>query len=177
MEAAKKLETSSQNATFSGSFEPPAIGETATPLRISGKGKIEVSGSHLHVSGFHSKSNAKQTAIFLGVLFGVVGVLTYIKMNFFPDLPTWVTGAIGGGLGVALIQLNKGQGEHETKPLNLTLSKEQIKKVHLGKGKDAYEGFVFIDVKKNKPKGRIYFRPEGQSPELVLESLLNFSKS
>ena len=176
MGAAEKLESNVQHVSFQGSFEPPGIGETATPLRISGQGKVEILESHIQVSGFHSKSNTGQVLLFLGALGGVVGALTFLKMKFFPDLPSWVTGAIGGGLGVGLIQLNKGKGEHESKPLNLSLKPENIKKVHQGKSGTQYENFVFIDVKKTKPKGRIYFNPKDMQAVTVTEAIEQFLK-
>lgn len=156
-----------------GSFVPPAMGNSSVPLNISGPGSIEMTDTHLNVSGFAS-SFALNSGLIALLVFGLILGSGWIKMTFFPNLDgEYFTYAMVFVLGTIIMWAVKGSKKHNAdKPMELSIPWENIQKVNIESKGDEHSSKVLIFTRKFKPKGTLYFEPSDCSSK-ELESMIN----
>ncbi len=152
---------------FEGLFAPPKMGNLHVPIPVAGPGFIEASPEQLVVSGFASPAG-KSGLIALAVVALIIGGGIF-SGGF---LPQWVSVGILVAITSAIVGVGlKGSGKHkEDKPMLLNIPWDKIKKIEVDPNQTE---MVLIIVKRFKPKGAIYFKPQA-SPKKVCTELFEF---
>jgi hypothetical protein len=148
---------------FEGEFVPPAIGSTSVPIKIAGRGTVELTDAGLAVSGFAASSGAALlVALGTGVAAGA-GAWA-VKALFMPSMGIHIvaSAAIVGMITGAMAPV---RGKSKT-PRSLTYSWASVARV---KEDASHKGTVLLTIKKARPKGTLHFKPDEGPARLLAE--------
>jgi hypothetical protein len=151
---------------FEGTFEPPMLGSTSTPIPLAGKGSVAITGEALVVKGFRGGGAAIALATFLVVTAAALGgAYLVLTLLFHRGLSS---GAVGGAIAAGIASAAAMPKRSSQKPWDLVIPWSSVKKavVNLAR-KD-----VQITIKQHRPKGTLHFKPTDGATQRVVDAIV-----
>jgi hypothetical protein len=142
--------------TFSGLFQPPAMGAGHAPVPIAGPGTCQITDEGLRFSAFEAKSQALMVAVFLLLLLaiGVAGVAAKAEFGLGSRRGIVIAGACLAGWFFYNVMRGRGQ-HHQNRPKQIAVPWQNTEVLEHGA-----DGTVVFLMKGTKRKGTIHFKPE-----------------
>jgi hypothetical protein len=149
--------------TYEGEFKPPAMGHSVAPIRVGGRGSLELGADGFVVRGYLA---AGSLWVGLGVLFSILAFAVMSVVLMSKTGSTQVVGsAFSGSIGGLAIMATLRRARVGQRPVEHTIPYASIKAI-LGDGPRG----TMIVCKAPPLKGSLHFHPEG-GPEPVMLAL------
>lgn len=146
---------------FRGSFKPPAVFITQSPIKVAGPGQLRLGREGLEVAGFQADTRAKIEAALVVILFvAVAAALTVAAGTILSRVPPLFVNMAAGGLGGLLyFTVIGGREKHlSDRPVQMTIPWASV----VDASWDIRQpGAVVVEVNGGGERGTLHFHPAG----------------
>jgi hypothetical protein len=144
---------------FKGTYKPPAVPITNSPIKIAGPGRFSIGRNGIEVAGYQADRRTRiEAALIVAVLSVIAGVLVLTAEAVFSAVPPIVMQMAGGALGGLLyFAVVAGRAKHlADKPIEMTIPWPCVARA----SRDLrHPGGIVIEVKGGDTRGTLHFHP------------------
>jgi hypothetical protein len=152
--------------SFEGTFEPPMIGGSLTPIALAGKGTLATTSSGLVVKGFKGSGLGLAFLTFILVTACALGGYYLIATYVFHNVMS--SGGMGGALAAGVLSAAATPKRASKHAYDLVIPWTSVTKVDIDKQRHD----VTIRIKKHKPSGSLHFKPTDKNNGAVVAAVL-----
>ena len=152
--------------TFEGTFEPPMIGGSLTPIALAGKGTLATTSTGLVAKGFKGSGLGLALVTFIFVTACALGVYYLIATYVFHN--TMSPGGMGGAIAAGVLTAAATPRHASKRAYELVIPWTSVTKVDIDKQRKD----VTIRIKKHKPSGSLHFKPTDKDNGAVVVAVL-----
>ncbi|MEO8846722.1 MAG: hypothetical protein ABI591_11755 [Kofleriaceae bacterium] len=152
--------------TFVGTFEPPTIGHSVTPIALAGEGTLATTSAGLVAKGFKGSGSGLAFVTFILVTAGALAV--YYLLATYVLHSRMSAGGMGGAIAAGVLSAAATSKRAGKQAYELVIPWTSVTKVDIDKQRDD----VTIRIKKHKPSGSLHFKPTDKNNGAVVAALL-----
>jgi hypothetical protein len=152
--------------TFEGTFEPPMIGGSLTPIALAGQGTLATTSTGLVAKGFKGSGLGLGFVTFIFVTAAALGVYYLIATYMFHN--TMSPGGMGGAIAAGVLTAAATPRHASKRAYELVIPWTSVTKVDIDKQRKD----VTIRIKNHKPSGSLHFKPTDKNNGAVVAALL-----
>lgn len=144
---------------YKGTYKPPAVPVTNSPIKIAGPGRINIGREGIQVSGYQADRRTRiEAALVIAVLSAVAGVLVLTADTIFSAVPAILLQMAGGGLGgLFYFAVIAGREKHlADRPIEMSIPWPCVGEAT----RDLrHPGGIVIEVMGGDTRGTLHFHP------------------
>ena len=127
-------------------------------MRIAGPGHLAFEPSGLTAVGFEPAGVGLRSLGFVLAVAATAGLLTWVKVRWFPDTSTVVVGVVAALLGIALYRtLMVGRSHRPDQPLTMQFPWATVRSV---RDDVRGQGLLVVHVEQANHRGTLHFKPQ-----------------